>query len=380
MTDSNTRSSSALLCGYYGAMNIGDEAILYSTLSRISPIFSKTFVSSVDPAQTSEIHKVPTIPTFTQEPLTWISNLREVDELIIGGGGLLEPKNTVKYSIMVSLAVLTQTKVSWYCVGVSPSSNRVDELMYRSIIEASHYVSVRDARSQSELRTAGVASNIDIIPDPAFRKGVLPLTAVETPSSYICVVLRKCEWKPIDTDTLATALDRIVRNTDTPILFTPFEDRRGDWKTIQETQDMMEEDSLVYDGDITVGYMNYLIKNSDLVIGMRLHSIILAAANEVPSVTLSYAEKCDQITSQIYDGPVLDCSQFTDDDLVEQVLDRIQGIPNLSKRAAKLRENAGSISPKREYTKVPIKYKLRLILLTTIAVINWTINHKWRSN
>jgi len=377
---SHNPSETILLSGYYGAMNIGDEAILYGALDSLSNHYSEINVASVEPSRTAKSHEVETIPTLTQEPLTWLSKLREVDELFIGGGGLLEPKNTAKYGIMVSLALLSRTKVSWYCVGVSPTPSIFDEKVYRSVLEASDYVSVRDAESRNELRTAGVSSNIDVIPDPAFRTDALPSADFETPPSYICVVLRKCDWRPIDKTTLATALDQIVRETGTPILFTPFEDRPDDWETIQKTQEIMEEDSLIYDGEITVGRMNYLIKNSNLVIGMRLHSIILAAANRIPSVTLSYAEKCDRITSQIYDYSALDCGQFSEEDLVRRAINRIQSAQDIPVKTTELREQAGSIPSNRDCKKTRPLDKVRLVLLTVLAVFNWAINYKWRSN
>ena len=375
-----TSSKTALISGFYGAMNIGDEAILYGAIHSISEEFSKIIVSSVNPERTSEIHGVKAIPTFTEDLSNWISELLKVDELIIGGGGLLEPKNTAKYSLMVSLAVLTQTKVSWYCVGVSPPSNQLDQSLYKAIVEASSFISVRDPGSKKELYEAGVSSDISIIPDPAFQSKALPTIKVNTPPSYICVVLRNYERNQIDTETLAMALDRIVRETETPILFTPFEDRDDDWETVRKAHNQMAESSQIYGGEIDVGHANYLIKKSELVIGMRLHSIILAAANGVPSVTLSYAEKCNRISSQIYDDHVLDCSQFVEDELVERAIGRFNTDQELSTKTSALKQDAGILPSNREYKSPTALEKLNLALFTIIALFNWVVKYRWRSN
>lgn len=320
----NLRSEqhSILLSGYFGAMNIGDEAILYSTLSELTAPNTKITVESVDPELTVRKHDVDAIPLLSREPITWLTMICEVDELVIGGGGLLEPKNTGKYLLMVLLASIFNTTVSWYCVGVSPTENWIDRWAYRAIIDNSDYTSVRDNGSKKDLERSGVKSHISVIPDPALKSDYLPTSQTDISGSYIAVVVRNCNWQPLNINRLSEALDTVVEETSEQILLVPFEDRYEDWNVIDKLQAAMNEDTEIYSGNISVGTMNDVMANAELVIGMRLHSIILAAANGVNFITLSYSEKCDRIAAQLGDKSPYNCSSFDQQEFVSTALER----------------------------------------------------------
>lgn len=70
-----------------------------------------------------------------------------------------------------------------------------------------------------------------------------------------------------------------------------------DESTSNKTAALMEEKSYVAPGDLSIEEKVSIIGQSELLIGMRLHSLVFAAANHVPFIALSYDPKIDAFAS-----------------------------------------------------------------------------------
>ncbi|MBE9041768.1 polysaccharide pyruvyl transferase CsaB, partial [Oscillatoriales cyanobacterium LEGE 11467] len=76
----------AVLCGYYGMGNGGDEALLASLLQMLPPQVQPVVLSG-NPKQTRDRYQVPTYP---RKSIASFQLLRESDVFIWGGGSLVQ--------------------------------------------------------------------------------------------------------------------------------------------------------------------------------------------------------------------------------------------------------------------------------------------------
>ena len=111
----------AVLCGYYGMGNGGDEALLASLLQML-PASVEPIVLSGDPAQTQSRYQVEAVPR--KSILAVFSALRRADAFIWGGGSLMQDAssvlNPVYYGGLMLLAQMMGLKTVAWAQGIGP--------------------------------------------------------------------------------------------------------------------------------------------------------------------------------------------------------------------------------------------------------------------
>src|SRR3954466_12860908 len=152
----------ALLAGYYGFGNTGDEAILASLLAGLSrrEPSARFVVLSGDPADTQRRHGVSAISWRDIEALS--AEVSQADLVILGGGGLFqeywgfdpEALLTVRaggisyYSGPAALAALSRKPLRLHGLGFGPLSSAPAARFTRAVCRAASAVSVRDVPSR----------------------------------------------------------------------------------------------------------------------------------------------------------------------------------------------------------------------------------------
>ena len=98
------KDTQVVLCGYYGAGNGGDEALLASMLEILPPNV-KPLVLSANPAETTARYGVAAV---NRKSLGVLKALRSSQALILGGGSLIQDATSVQramyYGGLVGLA------------------------------------------------------------------------------------------------------------------------------------------------------------------------------------------------------------------------------------------------------------------------------------
>ena len=116
-----------LIAGYFGAGNVGDETILSTQVSLLSPNFDLTVLSS-KPKETAIIHKVNSIKLpALKNPNDFINFIRLMQDnnaLIVGGGGFLanklQPLSSYYWLLLISIAKILRKKVVLFAAGCGP--------------------------------------------------------------------------------------------------------------------------------------------------------------------------------------------------------------------------------------------------------------------
>lgn len=301
-----------VISGYYGFGNSGDEAVLQSILtsleaeSRQTEIKLEPVVLSANPEWTRRVYGVDSV--HRMKPQKVISAIRGSEGLISGGGSLLQDVTgwkTIPYYLgIIRLAQGLGKPVFIYSQGIGPVNRPIFHPLIRRIYSRCAYLSVRDEESASLLERMGLdRAKIEVVPDPvmSFERMNTDRAAVSG-KPIIGVSVRFWNTDRSDLQGIATGLRQIMSATDAKLRFFSFhqtEDTRASEAVIDFLGDAFKERVTLVHGAETPLEMVRQTADCDLIIGMRLHSLIYAASQLVPMVGISYDPKIDHFLRRL---------------------------------------------------------------------------------
>ncbi len=295
-----------VLSGYYGAGNTGDEIILAAmlqTLRREMPA-AEFVVLSAHPGQTAAGHGVAALHRGLRDLGAKIRLLRQAALLLSGGGGLLQnayPRRLLPLSILYYLSICLLAKicgcrVMFYAQGVGPLRGGFARLLVRLAAGRVDLISVRDQDSADLLRRIGVRRPpIHVTADPALAWRPVPAgEAVPRPApadAPLVISVRPWTGDERHLRAVAGAADRAVRAWGTPPVLLPFA-AGVDADACRRVRELMAEgQGAVVLPELPPAGVYEVVAGGGIVLGMRLHSLILAAMAGVPMVGLAYDPK-----------------------------------------------------------------------------------------
>ena len=287
----------AVLCGYYGKGNGGDEALL-ATLLQMLPADVKPLVLSGNPDETRDRYSVETCDRMS--PKAVLQALRQSDVLIWGGGSLMQDTTSAAsplyYGGLMALAQQLRLKTIAWAQGIGPLKRPLTRWVARQNFAGCHTVSVRDRNSAALLSKWQIPCTI--APDPVWA---LASTAVpglwDLPAPRVAVTLRS--HPQLTATRLANftrALIDFQKATQTCILLVPFQHQ--DLAIAQSIQPQLTGASKILcleDPKALKG----VFRGVEMAIGMRYHSLIMAAAEGCRCFALSYDPKVSQLMAEL---------------------------------------------------------------------------------
>ncbi|KUG04980.1 polysaccharide pyruvyl transferase [hydrocarbon metagenome] len=294
------------LSGYYGFDNAGDEALLAAICHTIKNIEPRAdfVVFSGSPEKTAHLHSLRAVNRMN--PWIIFRELLNCDLLISGGGSLLQdvtgPRSLPYYISIVALAKLLRKPVIFYAQGIGPINRPFSQYLMHAIANKVDYITLRDEDSMFLLQHLGVdRPPIKVTADPVFALEPSVLDFEEMASllqeygikQHKLVGVSVRYWKALEGHQveLARVLDTLVNN-DYQVIFIPM-DYAHDLTESQRVADLMEKDAIIIDRCLSSLEHIALISNFDLLVGMRLHSLIFAANRGIPFAGISYDPKID---------------------------------------------------------------------------------------
>ncbi|WP_106496181.1 polysaccharide pyruvyl transferase family protein [Lentibacillus sp. Marseille-P4043] len=320
------------IVGNYGNNNQGDEAILEGILIQLKEVHNiereEIIVFSNQPEQTRKKYGVQSAKLYYKRktaPMTLITTMvknkpiiKKLDMLLVGGGGIfmdLYGTEAFLFGMYGWLGKLSKTPVILYGVGAGPIITRVGKVLLRSLAHLSKLVTVRDPRSKELLQSIGVKSPIHVIGDPAFQ--VKKPKKIERTTNGIQIGVtavpfhHSSYWPNEDKQMYRDYIEGMAYNLDK--LLTEYPDASVNFFATKHPQDMMvtkEIKELMDLGDrchICEDSLNHqeivqFASEQDVVIGTRLHSLILALVTNTPIIAVSYHHKVKDFMDMIACG------------------------------------------------------------------------------
>lgn len=310
-----------VLSGYYGFNNAGDEAILAALITGIKRRLAEPeiIVLSAAPSWTEQVHEVKAVGRYNYRRL--LSVLRSADLLISGGGSLLQDvtsKKTIPYYLsIIGLAKLLRVPVFCCAQGVGPINSGINRRLVRLALNQVAAVTVRDQASAVLLTKAGVEPEIDLTADPAFMLSpvsetetnqILKQEEIELKPPVLGIAVRS--WRDNQfLEALATLLDQLVIELEVQAVLIPFQ-YPEDKETSYQLAGLMAEQAAVVEGDYPPQQILGLVGRLDLLLGVRLHSLIFAVQQGVLPLGISYDPKVDNFLAQFDLYPVAGTDNF----------------------------------------------------------------------
>ena len=193
-----------------------------------------------------------------------------------------------------------------YAVGIGPLLTDLGRLYTQFACEQAQLITVRDVESKQKLESLGFQSDdIQVTADPAF--GVQPAKIsrslekkIKSDGPVICAAIRNWDLNTSPSyweKQVAGALDIFIDNHHGKVIFLPFQDLENSDLCDREVSDRVKflmhnkDRAIVFDNVNAVAQKAGIISLCDLVLGMRLHSVVYAIGSGVPVVGLVYDKK-----------------------------------------------------------------------------------------
>jgi len=305
-----------VLSGYYGFHNCGDDAMLEAIVDGLRervPVLEFT-VLSASPRETAEELGVDAVRRSDAVRI-W-SALRRSRLLVSGGGSLLQDvtseRNLTYHFGLMLLAKAAGCGVMLYGQGIGPIRSSMGRYVLRRIGRLADVITVRDAASAETLRRHGIVGRpVHVTADPALSlrrpdeargRELMRRAFGGKRGAVIGFALRPWKGRRADAEVFARAADYAAENLGARVLFLPMQHQR-DLRVADEVRGLMRRDASVWRERLSPGDALSLISQMDLLVGVRLHSLIFAAMAGVAPVGLSYDPKIDAFLEEIGEAP-----------------------------------------------------------------------------
>jgi polysaccharide pyruvyl transferase CsaB len=299
------------LCGYYGKGNGGDEALLASLLQML-PAEVSPLVLSGNPDETRDRYGVETCDRF--RPLPVLQALRQSDVFIWGGGSLIQDATSAMsplyYGGLMALAQQLGLKTIAWAQGIGPLKRPLNRWLAQKTFAGCTAVSVRDRGSAALLVDWQVP--FILAPDPVWALDAAPVPGLwNLPAPRVAVTLRSHpQLTEARLANFTRALIDFQTATQTCILLVPFQPTQ-DLAIAQAIQPQLPGVSqILYLEDPRS--LKGVFRGVEMAIGMRLHSLIMAAAEGCRCFGLSYDPKVSQLMKEL-EMPGWDLAQLPED-------------------------------------------------------------------
>jgi len=311
--------------GWYGNGNLGDEIILDSMLAGLRDLLpgASFVVISDDPDDTKRRHGVESIARGggRLQRFRRLQTLADANLFIVGGGELIKQYGSSDLSVLTWLSPLELAHemgvpTMTYAVGVSGGLTPRAEAATKEILSKTDAVLVRDQYSLDVLKRLGVPG-ATLTADPALLfPGLHPHGRGHAGPGELNISIFVNQWfvnRSVVPDpeawgrfkkTLAECVDGLIEKYKAKVRFIPMQvtdPDEDDRAVAREIAALARNRSLieVRESEVSPEDLLSLIAESSVVIGMRLHSLILAAALGVPAVAVEYQTKVARFSASI---------------------------------------------------------------------------------
>ena len=346
----------AILFGYYGARNVGDELMLMCLNQWLKRQNIRTTVGAISASEVERLHE---LPAFQDLPLlfqyAWVDvwlrgkgfgllqRMRSADMILAGGGDSIRDDRGWKHFSSSIEKLMTGSlmakPVGLVNVGIGQPQTAYGKRWIGSALRRCDRIIVRDRQSYDLCKTFGVASQttftVDIVMCLRELLGVYPSGRRLVDGPYIVVALRSDPnvYKQYIVDeprlrSLATALDAIASRHAFKIVFLPFYDGPENDNVIhRKIAGMMQQRDAVIVRDWTMDVQELvdIVSGAETTVAMRLHAAILALALGRDCTVLPYDRKVRELCSEMRLQHIVEAVMLDDPEAVASAIENSIG-------------------------------------------------------
>jgi len=292
-----------VIAGYYGFGNWGDEAALAVLIRYLREALphARIVVLSNDPVQTARLHDTEAINRWNLFEIR--RALARASGFLLGPGGLLQDVTSTRsllyYLSLVRLAQHYNLPTYLIGQGIGPLRSRRSARWVAKTLQRARLVLVRDHASYEWALAQGARAALG--EDLALLSPLPWLThgrgaGGEGPALGISL---RPGLSPHTREALARAL--LALSADFELLFLPFQANQ-DLAVLRELTLPLTVVEARCPSDLL-----HAVQSVDVVLGMRLHSLVFALLCEVPFCALSYDPKIESFVQRVAEvgGPAL---------------------------------------------------------------------------
>lgn len=300
-----------------GICNSGDEAILQTLINQYYKEYEISVISQ-NFHNTSLMH--PAIKTCDRYR-SCCDAIRECDVFLLGGGGLLQDETTIynvgKWLYYLRMAIRYGKKTVVYANSIGPLNWKINRLLVKRYLNQVDLITLRDEVSAELLKEIGVdKTDVYVTADPVFS---LPVERIDEKKGYVCMALR--HWYDIHPlipvsicnklhirskknqkryeayiGVMAAVTDYINKVWGKNVVFLSFLYER-DGAVARDILERVQskENKIIEEKYMPVGKAVAVIGDAELLVGMRLHSIIYAICSGTPVLPVIYSSKVRSI-------------------------------------------------------------------------------------
>ena len=290
------------LFGYYGFENAGDEGILQGIVEQITKRIPNVNLTalSYNAKDTMEKYNINAVSRNNFRGL--IKAIKNSDVVVSGGGSILQDvtsnRSLLYYLGIILLSKKMGKKVMFYGNGFGPITKLVNKKLSKYIINQIDIITVRDIESKEAMMELGIKKDIIVTTDLALSLEPINNERVEDifktedifpHEKWIGISVR--EWKGYKKykEIIAKTADYLIdRNYN--VVFIPMQ-YPNDIHTSMEIAEMMKNKAKVLDEKYSPRELIGIMDKLELLIGMRLHSLIFATIVKTPMIGIEYDTK-----------------------------------------------------------------------------------------
>ncbi|MCL2353899.1 MAG: polysaccharide pyruvyl transferase CsaB [Defluviitaleaceae bacterium] len=332
------RPIDALISGYYGSNNHGDDALLRAIVEDLRNIKPNIRISVISkrPKETKEIYKVDTLYRFNFWKI--VKTIKQSNLLIMGGGSLMQDltstRSLIYYIFVMNRAAKHGAKTMLYANGIGPLTQENNKRRAVNALRKAEKITLRDKASKETLASLGFESdNVQVTADAAFRfregdqEGATRLLddVQIYNKQFFCVSVRA--WKDLKSDfitEMAVFCDYMVEKYGLHPLFIPMQPS-NDAEISTKILEKQKNRGFYLEKDFTIEEIIAIASRAEFVLGMRLHSIIYGANANTPVIGLVYDPKVSAMLDALGQSYYIDLKDIDSMRLItmaEEIMDK----------------------------------------------------------
>ncbi len=329
-----TKQVNITILGYHGFGNCGDEAILLAMKNNIKKMYENANITvlSFDPDNTKELYGINAVKRFSVASV--VKAIFKTDVLIAGGGTLLQDETSTRsllyYLSIMYFAKILKKKVMLYSNGIGPVNRESNKKLIKFVINKIDLITLRDQFSMMELEKIGVTKPIHVTADPAFSLNadyvdvdkIFEKENIDTSKELMGISIRRWKGEEDFINKLSQLSKYVLDKYDINIVLIPMQHSMDFEISSKLYKKIDRKNVFLLKGDYLSEEVLAVIGRLDMLISMRLHTLIFAGAQEVPLAGIIYDPKINNYL-RLLDMPSLGECQNLDLDFMKKQIDDI---------------------------------------------------------